>query len=503
MPKPLIRAEQHLLATTPEIRADMARTVAHYRRVVRALATLILTHWPSIATAKSKCGAVEALCHATAKRPGVRYPVFARLFGQMPSYLRRAAIEAAYGVVSSYRSNYDNWLDDPDRARGARPPRLGFSNVNPSLYGGNMILEEPKLRAVRIKLLGADGQWCFTQPLTVRGRLKRLPHRLDLSPSLVLKGAKAMLVCPVTVTPPTFSKPKEVGRVCAVDVGINTALTAVVVSSTGTVIARTFLTCGRHDGCDADWLRSTSRSRGACAESGGQQLAALRPEGLRLRDVELQMLCHSQRDTLRERIEEKQAATGLPGRGFCRDLYRRIAGLSLDAARQLSSQLVAFARAHGAQAFVFEALKGWKPKGNHKVSRRRFHRFQHRALFNAVALRAEELGLRMLVVFAGGTSRWAYDGSGKLVRDPKNAQLATFASGKQYNADLNGAQNIAARGLALLYGIKNPRPAKAPGGDQRMPLVLSDVWTWVRSRRASLTATGVSLDAPTTAAVAA
>ena len=452
MPKPLIRAEQHLLATTPELRADMARTVVHYRRVVRALATLIQTHWPSISTAKSKCGAVEALCHATAKRPGVRYPVFARLFGQTPSYLRRAAIEAAYGVVSSYLSNYANWLDDTERARGSRPPRLGFSNVYPSLYGGNMILEEPKLRAIRIKLLGADGQWRFTPPLKVRGRLKRLPHRLDLSPSLVLKGAKAMLVCPVVVTLPKHLEPKDVGRVCAVDVGINTALTAVVVSSTGTVIARTFLTCGRHDG---------------------------------------------RRDELRERIEEKQAATGQAGRGFCRNLYRRIGGLSLDAARQLSSQPVTFARAHGAQAFVFEALKGWKPKGSHKASRRRFHRFQHRALFKAVALRAEELGLRMLEVFAGGTSRWAYDGSGKLVRDPKNAQLATFATGKQYNADLNAANNIAARGLAVLHKIKNPRPAKAPGGGVRMPLVLADVWAYVRSLGASLTAVRGVSDAPT------
>jgi len=419
MPKPLIRAEQHLLATTPEIRADMARTVARYRRVVRALATVILTHWPCIATAKSKCSAVEALCHATKQRPGVRYPVFARLLGQMPSYLRRAVIEAAFGVVSSYLSNYNNWLDDTERDRGSRPPRLGFSNVNPSLYGGNMILEEPAAFAVRIKLLGADGQWRFTEPLRVRGRLKRLPHRLDLSPSLVLKGTKAKLVCPVVVAPPAFTKPKDVGRVCAVDVGINTALTAVVVSSTGTVIARTFLTCGRHDG---------------------------------------------QRDALRERIEEKQAQTGRAGRGFCRDLYRRIAGLSLDAVRQLSSQLVEFARTHGAQAFVFEALKGWKPKGRGKVQRKRFHRFQHRALFKAVALRAEELGLHMLEVFAGGTSRWAYDGSGKVVRDAKNAQLATFASGKQYNADLNAANNIAARGLAVLLKIKNPRPAKAPVG---------------------------------------
>ena len=89
------------------------------------------------------------------------------------------------------------------------------------------------------------------------------------------------------------------------------------------------------------------------------------------------------------------------------------------------------------------------------------------------------------------------------MRDADNAQLATFASGKQYNADLNAAQNIAARGLAWLYGIKNPRPAKAPGGGTRMPLVLADVWAYARCLGASLTATGALSDAPTTAAIAA
>ena len=137
------------------------------------------------------------------------------------------------------------------------------------------------------------------------------------------------------------------------------------------------------------------------------------------------------------------------------------------------------------------------------LRRRRFHRFQHRALFKAVALRAEELGMRMLEVFAGGTSRWSYDGSGKVVRDPKNAQLATFATGKQYNADLNAANNIAARGLAVLLKIKNPRPAKAPVGGVRMPLVLADVWAYARRLGASLTALGGVSDAPTKAAVAA
>ena len=477
MASAIIRTEYHGLATTAETREAMLRTLTAYRRVVRLCATIALTHWDELGALAShpRQVALEQLIHVTQKRPSVRYTLMRRVLGQMPSYLRRAALTAALGVVASYLSNYANWLDktpiarpapvkgkrraplaDDERDLGGRPPRLGFTNVYPPLYGGNMIKVGKDLKTVEIKLLGADGQWRFSAPLRVRGRLKRLPYRLDLSPSLVLKGAKASLACPVTVAKRSVLKKKDVGRVCAVDVGINTAVTAVVVDSAGAVIARTFLRTARHD---------------------------------------------AQRDALRDRIAHKQHATGQVGRGFCRTLYRRITGLSLDAARQLSSQLIAFAQAHGAQALVFEALKGWKPKGRGKAQRKRFHRFEHRALVAAVTLRAAELGLRLVEVFAGGTSRWAYDGSGKVTRDAKNAQRATFESGKQYDADLNAAQNIAARGLALLHGIKNPRKAKDPSSGVRMPLVLADVWAYARRMGAALTATGASKsDAPTIAA---
>lgn len=168
--------------------------------------------------------------------------------------------------------------------------------------------------------------------------------------------------------------------------------------------------------------------------------------------------------------------------------------ISLDAARSIASRLAAFAARHGATVFVIEDLKGWRPKGPSRAMRKRFHRFQHRTLVQALALKAQEMGARVLEVFARGTSRWAYDGSGKVMRSKENAQLATFASGKQYNADLNGALNIAARGLAMLLGIKLPseRTSQGPKGPQaasgkssgavaRMPLVLADVWAWAKA----------------------
>ncbi|MFN3982785.1 MAG: hypothetical protein ACK4SA_20590, partial [Caldilinea sp.] len=159
----VIRTEVHALAASPKVREDVARTIAAYRRAVRALCGVLMVHWPELAPLKKKCQAVEALFHVTAKRAQVRYPVLDRMLGKMPSYLRRAAIEHAIGAISSFQSNWIRFLDGEiggnPRQVGQRPPRLGLSNVFPSLYGGNMVLYGAGLRSVRIKLLGADGQW--------------------------------------------------------------------------------------------------------------------------------------------------------------------------------------------------------------------------------------------------------------------------------------------------------------------------------------------------------
>lgn len=140
----------------------------------------------------------------------------------------------------------------------------------------------------------------------------------------------------------------------------------------------------------------------------------------------------------------KQSDSGKTRKGepFCLALYRRIAGISIDAARCLASEIAAFAVKHNAKAFVIEDLKGWRPKGPNMNQRKRFHRFQHRMLVKHLGFKAEELGMRMIEIYARGTSRYAYDGSGKVDRSSKNAQLATFSTGKKYNADLNGALNI-------------------------------------------------------------
>jgi|ERR671933_2522463 hypothetical protein len=84
------------------------------------------------------------------------------------------------------------------------------------------------------------------------------------------------------------------------------------------------------------------------------------------------------------------------------------------------------------------------------------------------------------------TSKYAYDGSGRVSRNKKNYALAVFASGKHYNADLNGSLNIAAR-----YWYKKLKLGSRNGSEvwfdrnssltPRTPVTLSVLWSHPQS----------------------
>ena len=96
---------------------------------------------------------------------------------------------------------------------------------------------------------------------------------------------------------------------------------------------------------------------------------------------------------------------------------------------------------------MFESLTGWRPAGGTKRSalRQKFHSWMYRALVKQVEGSVQERHLGVSCVSARGTSKWAYDGSGRVVREHWNYGRCRFRSGKQYDTDLGAAQNIAAR----------------------------------------------------------
>lgn len=441
----IIRSDRlKIHADSPAQREALAETLALYRRLVRDLMTVAFTHWPVIGPLKGNdvVSVVEGLIHPTAKRPEVRYRYFQNRYYKFPSYLRRVAIMDAVGQVRSFMSRYGDWLDGQRRHAHARPPKLTASTQTfPSLYSNQCIKLNADVTQAFIKVrYRNDWIWIgFRLSGTCRYRAKGQSK----SPLLTFNGKQWGLSLPEEYEP---EKPAQSShRVLAVDVGINTAATWAVVDDQGTVHARGFLR--RSDKDREHRLMQRIRAKARMQTGHGSRLPA----------------------------------------GFCSRDHQRLKRLADNEAHQISRRLIMLAMTHNCQAVVAENLKGWRPKGGRKRTpmKAKFHRWFHRMLVDRIQSKAQEAGLRSVLVYARGTSSQAYDGSGPVKRDATNYSLCTFASGKRFHSDLNAAFNIAARGLVYFKGKRRkpgaraaqPKSGRTPG----TPVTLSTLWSNVKA----------------------
>ena len=94
---------------------------------------------------KYRYNLIEKLIHTTSDNPNPKYVEFDRKFYKMPTYLRRSIVSKAIGVVISYLSLYDRYIEDKTKAfqEGKkfhhRPPRLSYDHHSfPVLYKDGM-----------------------------------------------------------------------------------------------------------------------------------------------------------------------------------------------------------------------------------------------------------------------------------------------------------------------------------------------------------------------------
>ena len=313
-----------------------------------------------------------------------------------------------------------------------------MTNLHTVLYRGQCILFEDD--SVQIKVF--DGkEWGWQRIAVVKRRERHLlPNTKSLSPSLVINRKGIFLAVPFEVTSPKIGKPQ---LVCGVDLGLNTIAVASIVSPDGTVTVRKFF-----NSCAADIDR---------------------------RDKRLQAIRHKARLTM--------GKTGKLYKGFCKSIYRKAQNINRQICQIVSKQLITWAQSQGATVVVFENLLGWRPRGGKKGStlRQRFHGWLKSRLVQLVADKFAEIGGKVEFVFPRGTSSYAYDGSGRVKRDKKNYALATFASGKKYNADLSASYNIAARFWLKQKPTRRNRSgsasSKSSRTEPRMPDLLCSLWS--------------------------
>ncbi len=113
----VIRTDVWNLKVTATQKQQMILTVDEYRNFLKPLVLIINAQWVSLAllNAAERVNAVEKMIHKTADNPNPKHLYFQKVvsrhpsFKKFPSYLRRAAIADAIGIVSSFQTRYRDW----------------------------------------------------------------------------------------------------------------------------------------------------------------------------------------------------------------------------------------------------------------------------------------------------------------------------------------------------------------------------------------------------------
>ena len=372
-------------------------TLGVYRAAVSYLIQVYAESWgelSQITNAKKRSNAAEHLVHETSKNHA-RYD-FDRIYPQMPSYLRRSAIQHAIGAVSSYETRTELWKAGKLPGR----PRLVCENhAMPVFYRDGMYRPDPDGKdAAYLKLFdGRDWKWFRVNLLhTDMEYLRRYWGGQHASaPTLEKRHHKYFLRFSYTedVTLSKAATGKQ--SICSVDLGINTDAVCTIMRADGTILGRKFISFPS----DKDRLyRVLGRIRKFQKHHGSKQVQG-------------------------------------------RWAYAK--RLNTELSRKTASAITDYAREYHADVLVFEYLEmNGKISGSKK---QKLHLWRKRDVQKICEHLAHRNGIRVSRVCAWNTSRLAYDGSGLVARNPENHSLCVFQNGKQYNCDLSAAYNIGAR----------------------------------------------------------
>ena len=380
------------------------QTVRLYRDAVDFFIDVIDTEWDKIAdisTSIRRVNAVEKLTIRTSKRPTVSYD-FGKGFYKFPSYMRRAAISEALGMVSSYRSNLDNWTTADPLIRGKRPAKPVAGHVCPAMYRDSSYVRVDDDTA-RVKVFMRN-TWDWLTVSLRRSDVdyirKHCAGRSECVPVLRKRGKEWYLDFSFEENVKLADKHVSKQKILAVDLGINNAATVCVMAWDGTILGRRFLKLpGEYDSLE----HAINRIKKA----------------------------------------QQNGAWKMPG------LWARARGINDRIAVLTAQYIIDIAAENEVDVIVFEHLElSGRKRGSKK---QRLHHWRAQYVQQMVTDKAHRAGIRISRVNAWGTSRYAYDGSGKVLRGKESDKtggsysMCEFTTGKIYNCDLNATYNIGAR----------------------------------------------------------
>ena len=357
---------------------------------------------------------------------------FDERFYKMPAYIRRAAIEDAFGCVNSYKSNLENWEKRDPKQRGKKPRAPKIKVKFPTLYNGNAFLQTGDYLA-KIKVY-IRNTWDWYEIHLRKSDIDYLKNHHDLEtkecPTLERNGKRWSLRFPFKHKIKLNETPAAEELVLGVDLGINNACVCTTMRPDGTIQDRRFLRLKRET--DSLWHHIGLIKK-------AQQHGSRNPK----------------------------------------KYWTFTNNINTDIARKTANFIVDTAFALGCATIVMEHLdvKG-KKRG---LNKQKLHLWKVREVQKLVTGKAHRNGIRVSTVTARNTSKLAFDGTGEVERDKNNYSLCTFSTGKQYQADLNASYNIAARYFirAICKSVSEDErlsiSANVPKCDKRSTCTLSDL----------------------------
>lgn len=348
---------------------------------------------------KERKSYAEKLIHST-KSNVAKYSDFDINFHKMPTYLRRAVIGEALGYLSSYHSSLSNWeASDTNNKAPTLQTRL---NKLPTFYRGNMYLDDCDGDSVKLKLfVNNDWNWVevklkHTDVVSIQKHMKSAKMSV---PTLEKKNKKWFLRFAFEEKVKLNKTKLEEQRILAVDLGINTDATCSVMNIEGTILAREFINFA------------------------------------------------SEKDQLYHTLNKIKKIQQKYGSNNVAKLWRYAKFHNDELARKIASAITSAAIRHNCDVIVFEYLNTNGKKSGYQ--KQKLNMWKKNTIQNIVEHKAHKSGIRVSRVCAWGTSKLAYDGSGKVLRGKKASlntyELCQFSSGKIYNCDLSASYNIGAR----------------------------------------------------------
>lgn len=384
----------------------LENSIIIYRNALSFVITIVNTHWDEMKDFEfnnERMGHVERLIHSTKDNQAIYS--FDKEFHKFPSYLRRAVINRAIGIVSSHRSNLENWEEEKIKLEGTgekipKLPRLSTRHYDyPAYYKRDLFRNfNPETKSIELKVF-KNNDWVYeTYSLKTSDcnyYKKNLANKKQNVPTIKKKGRRFYAEFSYEESIPLIDQ-NDIKKICAIDLGIVTDATCSIMSEDGTIHARKFIHFSEE---------------------------------------------HDRLDTQIGRIKRNQRK----GNKKNTKLWKRVSGISQDIADKTARAIFEFGYEHGIDVFVLEFLEF---KGKHTVKRAHFWRYKR--IYAVLGMAAHRHGLRISRVSARNTSKLAFDGSGTVKRGLKVSKdtpysIVQFTSGKLYNADLNASYNIGAR----------------------------------------------------------